>query len=51
VGPYGDIAPHTTIGRIVSLFIGVIGIIYTGIMVAAAVISLREVYSKGTVIE
>ena len=48
---YGDIVAKTIIGRIVALLIGLIGIIYTGIIVAAAVIALREVYSKGTVIE
>ena len=48
---YGDIVPITITGRVVALFIGWIGIIYTGIMVAAAVISLREVYDKGSKIE
>jgi hypothetical protein len=43
---YGDIVPKTTIGRIVALTIGWIGIIYTGINVAAAVKALREVYIK-----
>ena len=41
---YGDIVAKTTIGRLVALLIGWIGIIFTGINVAAAVRAVREVY-------
>lgn len=41
---YGDIVPKTTIGRLVALLIGWVGIIFTGINVAAAVRAAKEVY-------
>ena len=43
---YGDITPDTMIGRLVALFLGFIGIILTGMMVATAVFSLREAWEK-----
>ena len=39
---YGDITPATTGGRVVSVLCGVIGILFTGIVVAVAVRALRE---------
>lgn len=50
---YGDIAPHTTMGRIVSVIIALVGLVFTGLTVAVAtralhdtVIHIREAESK-----
>lgn len=40
---YGDIAPTTVTGRIVSVLIGLIGLIYFGVVVAAANSAMRHV--------
>ena len=39
---YGDIAPATVTGRIVSIFAAVLGVVYVGIVVAAANRALRD---------
>jgi voltage-gated potassium channel len=39
---YGDIAPGTPIGRIISILLGVNGILFTGLVVAAAVNALQR---------
>ena len=39
---YGDIAPQTHVGRLVALLIGLVGILFTGLMVAALVFAVRE---------
>ena len=39
---YGDIAPATATGRVVSIVAGVIGIVFVGIVVAVANRALRE---------
>jgi len=38
---YGDIAPGTPTGRIISILLGVNGILFTGLVVAAAVHALE----------
>jgi uncharacterized membrane protein len=38
---YGDIVATTTIGRIISILLGLTGILFTGLVVAAAVHSLQ----------
>lgn len=38
---YGDIVAHTVGGRIVSVFLGVVGITFTGLIVAVAVRALQ----------
>jgi len=43
---YGDIAPHTTIGRIVSVVLGFIGIVFSGMVVAIAVHAVREAWDE-----
>ena len=43
---YGDIVVTTTIGRCVALFIGFIGILFTGLVIAAAVESVRRTYHR-----
>jgi len=37
---FGDIIPHTTIGKITSIIVGLSGIIFTGIIVAVSVRAL-----------
>lgn len=39
---YGDVTPHTVIGKVISLIIGLAGIIFTGIVVAISVRALSE---------
>ncbi len=39
---YGDITPATTIGRILSVVIGLIGIIFTGLVVAVSTRALAS---------
>jgi len=43
---YGDIAPITTIGRIVSILLGFIGILFTGLVVAVIVRAVREAWEE-----
>ncbi len=43
---YGDIAPVTVVGRIVSVLIGLIGLIYIGIVVAIATAALRHMVEE-----
>jgi len=38
---YGDIVPSTTIGMVISVFLGFIGILFTGVLIAATVESIR----------
>ena len=39
---YGDIVLKTPFGRLVALFIGFVGILFTGLMVAVLVYAVRE---------
>jgi voltage-gated potassium channel len=39
---YGDIVPTTTVGRIVSVVVGFVGVIYVGIVVAVATRALTQ---------
>ena len=41
---YGDIVVKTALGRCVALFIGFIGIIFSGLVIAAAVEAVRRTY-------
>jgi voltage-gated potassium channel len=43
---YGDIVVKTTLGRCVALFIGFIGILFTGLVIAAAVEAVRRTYRR-----
>jgi voltage-gated potassium channel len=38
---YGDIVPHTLLGKVASVFIGLVGVIIMGILVAASVWALE----------
>jgi voltage-gated potassium channel len=44
---YGDLVPHTTIGRCLSLSLALLGIMLTGIFAAAAVRALETQYRDG----
>ena len=39
---YGDIVPQTTVGRIISVFIGLVGMIFIGLTVAVATRALAD---------
>lgn len=39
---YGDIAPVTVMGRVMAIFIGVLGLLFNGLVVAVAVFALRD---------
>jgi voltage-gated potassium channel len=39
---YGDVVPTTTFGRIDAVLLGLIGVIFTGLIVAAAVRGVQE---------
>jgi voltage-gated potassium channel len=43
---YGDIAPMTAIGRVISVLLGLIGILFTGVVVATAVEATRHAWEK-----
>jgi len=43
---YGDIVVKTTLGRIIALFIGFIGILFTGLVIAVAVEAVRRTYHR-----
>lgn len=39
---YGDLVPHTPLGRVIAVTIGMIGMIFTGVTVAAATRALAD---------
>ena len=43
---YGDIIPNTTVGRIVCVALGFIGIIFSGLVVAITVHAVRESWQE-----
>jgi voltage-gated potassium channel len=43
---YGDVVPTTTFGRIDAILLGLIGVIFTGLIVAAAVRGVQEASRK-----
>ena len=43
---YGDIVPSTAIGRIISVLLAVVGILFTGLVVAAAVQAVRYAWEE-----
>jgi len=42
---YGDITPTTGVGRIVSILLGIIGMLFTGLVVAVAVRAVQEAWA------
>ena len=43
---YGDIVPGTAIGRVISVLLGLIVILFTGVVVATAVEATRRAWEK-----
>jgi len=43
---YGDIVLHSPFGRLVSILIGLIGILFTGLLVAVLVYAIRESFEE-----
>jgi voltage-gated potassium channel len=43
---YGDIVPATAIGRIISVLLAVVGILFTGLVVAASVQAVRYAWEE-----
>ena len=43
---YGDMVPGTAIGRVISVVLGLIGILFTGVVVAAAVESVGRAWEE-----
>jgi len=43
---YGDIVPNTTVGRVVSVALGFVGILFTGLVVAVIVRAVREAWEE-----
>ena len=44
---YGEIVAKTVLGRVVALLIGLIGIVFTGMVVAIAVRAVQKSFEKG----
>lgn len=43
---YGDIVTSTPVGRIISILLGFVGIVFTGMVVAAAVHAVQEAWKE-----
>ena len=43
---YGDIAPKTTLGRVVSINLGFVGMLFIGVVVAIATRALRDTLKR-----
>jgi len=43
---YGDIVATTTFGRIMSVLLGFVGILFTGLVIAVAVHAVREAWTE-----
>jgi uncharacterized membrane protein len=43
---YGDIVAHSAAGRVVSVLLGIVGVLFTGLMVAVAVHALRDAWDQ-----
>jgi voltage-gated potassium channel len=43
---YGDIVVKTPVGRILAVLIGIIGVLFSGLVIAVAVRALRECYRE-----
>jgi hypothetical protein len=43
---YGDIVPLTLFGRFVAILIGIVGIFFTGLMVAESVVAVRRSFEE-----
>jgi hypothetical protein len=43
---YGDIAPATAVGRVIAVALGLIGILFTGLVVAVATNAVRRAWDE-----
>ena len=43
---YGDVVVKTPFGKVIAILIGLIGVIFTGLIVAAAVESVRRTFQQ-----
>ncbi len=43
---YGDLVPHTGIGRFISVLLGLIGIIFTGLVVGGATHAVQKAWAE-----
>jgi voltage-gated potassium channel len=43
---YGDIVAHSVAGRVISILLGIVGILFTGLIVAIAVHAVREAWEQ-----
>ena len=43
---YGDIVAHSVAGRVVSVLLGIVGILFTGLIVAVAVHAVRDAWEQ-----
>ncbi len=43
---YGDVIPTTTVGRIISVYLAFVGVLFTGLVIAVAVRALRDAWEK-----
>ncbi len=43
---YGDIVAHSVTGRIVSVLLGIVGILFTGLIVAITVHAVRDAWDQ-----
>ena len=43
---YGDIVPHSVTGQFVSVCLGIVGVLFTGLIVAIAVRSVRKSWDQ-----
>ena len=43
---YGDIVPTTTFGRIISVYLAFVGVLFTGLVIAVAVRAVRDAWEK-----
>jgi uncharacterized membrane protein len=43
---YGDIVAHSVTGRVVSVCLGIVGILFTGLIVAVAVHAVRDAWEQ-----
>jgi voltage-gated potassium channel len=43
---YGDIVAHSTAGRVISVLLGVVGILFTGLIIAVAVHAVRDAWDQ-----
>jgi voltage-gated potassium channel len=43
---YGDIVPTTAIGRVIAIFLGLVGMLFSGMVVATAVEATRHAWGQ-----